>query len=105
MAEEARRLFLPYCVIRQGDGRYAVVNREYKALVDTNKHIDYATHAGCVVKLDRMSSVRAAKMSFKADRNVERIYFYDDGCVPTNSDADWSAYSKRLQTFAKFKVE
>lgn len=105
MSDQARRLFLPYCLDRQADGRYAVLNRHYKPLgLDVEQFVDYAAHPGCVVRLDRMSATRAAKMSFDASRNVERIFFYNDGCVPTESEDHWSAYSKRLQTFAKFKV-
>lgn len=37
-----RASYLPYCLIRQADGRYAVVNRRYKPLgYITSDWVDY----------------------------------------------------------------
>lgn len=105
--EEFRKVFLPYCLDRQPDGRYAVLNRRYKPVgmtVDPGAWVTYADHP-CLVTLKGLTPLRAAKLSPRGDGTPARVYLYDDGCVPTASAADWAAYSQRLQTIAKLTIE
>lgn len=105
MSDEIRHSFLPYCLDRQPDGRYAVLNRRYKPVgLTTTDHVTYTDYP-CLVKLKGLTAARAVKMSARGDDHLHRIYLYNDGCVPTAGAAEWSAYAKRLQVLAKLSVE
>lgn len=54
--------------------------------------------------LKGLTALRAKKMSWKGDESLERIYLYDDGSVPTDSAANWKAYTARLEVLAKLTV-
>lgn len=104
MSDSIRQIFLPYCLQKQADGRYAVLNRNYKPLgLDTQEFVEYANYP-CLVQLKGMTSKRASKMSWEGSGNVDVIFFYNDGSVPTEGTANWAAYASRLETFAKFKI-
>ena len=46
----------------------------------------------------------ATKISFKGSTDLDSIYLYNDGCVPTHTAANMTAYLKRLAALAKLKV-
>ncbi|MFM0265485.1 hypothetical protein [Paraburkholderia sediminicola] len=103
--KDIRSVFLPYCVQRQEDGRYAVLNREYKPVgFWTKAHVTYEDHP-TLVKIRGLTAARAAKISYNADPSVERIYLYNDGCVPTESAANMTAYLARLAVLAKLEID
>lgn len=102
---EFRKVFLPYCLIRQANGSYVVANRRYKPVGMTNTGlVDYAAHP-VRVKFKRLTKVTARNLSYNGSEDLERISLYDDGCIPTDSAANWTAYSKRLQILAALRVE
>lgn len=99
-----RSVFLPYCLDKQPDGKYAVLNREYKPVgFKTREYIKYEEYPVCV-ELKGIGPATAAKISFKGDDNTDRIYLYNDGCVPTASAENMKAYLKRIDLLAKLKV-
>jgi hypothetical protein len=99
-----RSVFLPYCLKRQEDGRYAILNREYKPVGfftdDFIKYEDYPV----LVNLKEMTPAKAAKLSHKGEKNIEAIFLYDDSCVPTKSKANMRAFLERLELLAKLSV-
>jgi hypothetical protein len=100
-----RSVFLPYCLDRQPDGRYVVLNRKYKPVgFLTKDHIEYSDYPVCV-KFKGLGEVTAAKISFNGDSNVNRIYLYNDGCIPTNSSEYMADYLKRLEILSKLTVD
>ncbi|MEZ2236966.1 hypothetical protein [Microcoleus sp.] len=100
-----RAIFLPYCLDKQSDGRYVVLNRGYKPIgFKTRENIKYEDYPICV-ELKGIGSVTAAKLSFEGDPNTDRIYLYNDGCVPTQSAEHMKNYLERLKILAKLKVE
>lgn len=104
---EFRKVFLPYCLDRQPDGRYAVLNRHYKPVgmaVSSKDFVVYAEHA-CLVTLKGLTARTAAKLSARGDSDLARVYLYNDGCTPTGSAEDWQTYSERLGILAKLTVE
>lgn len=101
-----RRVFFPYCLQRQPDGRYAVLNRNYKPVglpVPSADHVDYA-ETGCLVSVSGLTAARAKKLSWDGKPDLDLIYLYDDGCVPTDSPANWAAYCARLQVLARLEI-
>lgn len=101
---DVRSVHLPYCIQRQSDGTYVVLNREYKPLgFKTRQHLDYAAYP-IGMKLRGLRAATAAKISYKGSSDLSNIYLYNDGCIPTSSPTHMAAYLKRLAHFAKLKV-
>lgn len=101
---EFRALYLPFCLQRQPDGRYAVLNRRYKPLgFNTLDNVDYADYPICM-HLPGLTPAKAARISWCASESLERIFLYNDSCIPTTSRAAMDAYLERLRRLAKLKV-
>jgi hypothetical protein len=101
---DVRSVHLPYCIKKQSDGTYVVLNREYKPLgFKTKDNVNYADYPICV-KLRGLRAATAAKISYSGSSDLGVIYLYNDGCIPTDSAAHMTAYLKRLAVFAKLKV-
>lgn len=99
-----RSVFFPYCLKKQKDGRYAVLNREYKPVgFFTREFITYADHP-VLVKLKGLTPIKAAKLSWKGEKQTDEIFLYNDGCVPTHSKANMRAYLEKLELLAKLSV-
>ena len=98
-------MFLPYCLLLQADGSYVVCNRRYKPVgMTTTGSVDYD---GLPVKIRfarKLSAAQIAAIDFQGRTDAARIELYNDGCIPTSSDAAWAAYSKCLQRLAKYKL-
>ena len=99
-----RKVFLPYCLQKQPDGRYAILNRRYKPVgLAITEFINYEDYPVCV-NLKGLGPATAAKLSWKGDPDTDQIYLYNDGCVPTESSENMQSYLKRLEILAKLKV-
>lgn len=104
MTSDFRAVFLPYCLQKQPDGRYAILNRRYKPVgFMTKDHIKYEEYPVCA-ELKGIGSATAAKLSYKGDSDTDTIYLYDDGCVPTQSAEHMKKYLQRLEILAKLEV-
>jgi hypothetical protein len=67
-------VYMPYCLQRQEDGRYAVLNREYKPLGFTTKDwIRYDNYPVCA-EIKGMNSAMASRLSYKGSDDTESIY-------------------------------
>ena len=101
---DVRAVHLPYCLERLEDGRYVILNREYKPIgFKTSSWIDYEKYP-IAVKFKRLTAKTAEKISARASGNLKEIYLYNDGCVPTRSAKNMEAYLKRLEILAKLKL-
>ncbi len=100
-----RSVFMPYCLAQQEDGCYAVLNREYKPVgFYTQDFIKYEEHQ-VLVKFKGLGPKKAAKISCEGRQDFDRIYLYDDGCVPTSDEVSMKAYLARLKILAKLSIE
>lgn len=98
-----RSVHLPYCLIKQADGKYVVLNREYKPIgFKTGDWVDYDKYP-VAVKIKGLTAKVVAKVSCKKGANLEKIYLYDDGCIPTKSAKNMQAYLERLEVLAKLR--
>jgi hypothetical protein len=101
---DVRSVVLPYVLQKKEDGRYIVLNREYKPVgFWTKARVDYEAHP-IALKIPGLRASVARKLSWEGDENVDTIYLYSDSCVPTASAANMTAYLKRLAVLAKLKV-
>jgi len=101
---DLRAIILPYCIMRQADGRYVITNREYKPLgFMTDKLIHYESYP-IAYRIKGLTENKAAQMSARGEPNLDRIYLYNDGCVPTHSKQDMQAYLARLAVLASLTV-
>lgn len=99
-----RSVFMPYCIARQADGRYAVLNREYKPVgFYTRERIAYDAYP-VLVKFKRLTTTQAKKISCAGDPSTEKIFLYNDGCVPTHSATHMKAYLERLAILARVSI-
>jgi hypothetical protein len=99
-----RATYLPYCLIRQNDGRYAVTNRRYKPVgLTTTQHVEYQQYP-VLAFIKKMGTSTIKKLSWNASEDSERIYLYNDGCNPVNSAKDMHVYLDRLAILAKLEI-
>src|SRR5687767_9310467 len=96
-----RCVHLPYCLQRMEDGRYVVLNREYKPLgFQTYDFINYRDFP-MAVRFKRLTPRVAAKLSSRGSANLDRIFLYHDGCIPTDSPAKMRLYLNRIAILAR----
>lgn len=101
---DVRSVHLPYCIQRQDDGTYVILNREYKPLgFKTNEYIKYSDYP-VRVRLRGLRAATAAKLSCKGSTDLKCIYLYDDGSNPARGPKHMAAYLQRLAHLAKLKV-
>ena len=102
---EFRQLFLIYCLDLQPDGSYVALNRRYKPVgFASTEHIKYEDFPVRFKFKRALSAAQIAALSWKGESDPQRIYLYNDGCIPTHSAADWAAYSAKLERLAAYKV-
>ena len=90
---------------KQEDGRYAVLNREYKPLgFMTTDLIKYSDYPVCA-KIKGIGPAVAQKLSFDGSPDTDRIYLYNDASNPTRDDAHMKNYLKKLASLAKLKID
>lgn len=102
---EFRQLFLIYCLDRLEDGSYVALNRRYKPVGFSTT--DWVTYEDFPVRFKfkrALSERQIASLSHKGDTSAQRIYLYGDACKPTDSDANWEAYSARLKRLSGYLV-
>lgn len=101
---DLREVFLPYCMQRQPDGRYALLNRRYKPVgFFTGGWVQYDGHP--VLVRVHVTPKMAASVSWEESPEVDQIYFYDDGCIPTASAQAMDAYLMRIARIMTWKIE
>jgi len=101
---DTRAIHLPYCLKKPEDGRYVVLNRDYKPLgFDTQDWLDYNAYP-IPLKFKNLTEEVASRISHKGSKERDMIFFYDDGCIPTHAPEHMTAYLERLRVFAKLKI-
>lgn len=100
---ELRNIVFPYCIDRLKDGRYIVLNRNYKPLgISTKDWVDYETHPSALsIKL---TEEQAASLSWNGSTDLNRIYLFSDVCPPTGSSSAMNDYQARLSLLMTLKL-
>ena len=100
-----RAVYMPYCLRKQGDGRYAVLNREYKPVgFKTSDWINYDEYPVCV-NIKDIGPATAKKLSCHSSEDTDDIFLYHDGCNPLIDEDSMAGYLDKLKLLAKMKVE
>ncbi len=98
-----RQIYLPYCLDRQENGEYVVLNRQYKPVgFTTGEWILYEDFPVSVPL--KITEATARKLSYKESEELSRIYLYNDGCIPDRDKKSMDAYLIKLQLLTKLKM-
>lgn len=97
-----RRVFLPYCVHRVEKGHFVILNRNYKPIGQINNDwVEYRDH---MVRVKYLGPPTAKRISCHGSPDLDRIYLYNDGCIPTSSPANAEAYNRRLNALMALRI-
>ncbi len=97
-------IYLPYCLVRQEDGSWVVLNREYKPVgFYTRTWVDYADYP-VSVRLRGLGPKTLERLAFNGKYEDGRVYLYNDGCVPTHSPEKLKSYLERVAILAKLRT-
>ncbi len=100
-----REVHLPYCLEKQEDGGYVVLNREYKPLgFAKREHYKYSDYP-IVVKIKGLTPSKASEISFKGAENLDKIYLYDNSCLPETSPENMQSYLARLAILSELEFD
>lgn len=100
-----RSVYFPYCIEKFTNGEWMILNRRYKPVgFNTGDYIQYEDYP-VSVKLKGLGPKILQKISYNGNTEGDRIYLYNDGCVPTHSKANMNAYLEKLAILAKLSLE
>jgi hypothetical protein len=104
VSTDFRAVYFPYCIEKQSDGAWVVLNRQYKPVgFNTDDFIQYENYP-VSAKLRGLGPEFCKKLSYTGDSDSDRIYLYNDSCNPINSKDDMTAYLKKLEILAKLGI-
>jgi hypothetical protein len=97
---------LPYCLDFQPDGSMVALNREYKPIgfmtLDPIIYKNYPIYN----KFKKIHPSTAKKLAVNPDwESEQRIYLYNDSCIPTSDDAYMKMYLEKIKIIAKLKLK
>lgn len=105
MLNDIQTVCFPYCLRQGRDGRYVLLNRQYKPLgFCTRKKVAYLKYP-IILRIKGLTQEKIQRLSCYADPNPIWIQLYDDASAPTRNAENMRAYLDRLAILAKLKVE
>ena len=105
VSTDFRAVYFPYCIEKQADGTWVVLNRQYKPVgFNTSDFISYEEFP-VSAKLKGIGPGVMKKLSYSGEVQGDRVYLYNDGCVPTHSTPNMNSYLKKLAILAKLSLE
>ena len=104
LKDEIRHTHFPYCLMKQTDGSYVMTNRNYKPIgFMIGEWVDYNEHP-VGVNIKGLTAKVAGTLSARGSEELDRIYLYNDGCIPTNDQKSMDAYLARLGKLMALKI-
>ncbi len=98
-----RAIYLPYYLKKQEDGKYIVLNREYKPLgFNSYEQFNYSDYP-ISTNLKGITEKKAIELSWNNSPDKENIFLYNDGLNPINSKSNMTKYLKKLELLAKLR--
>lgn len=98
------RACMPYCILRNDDGSYVILNRMHKPIGFNHEGwINYSDYPVNVFfrKLDKRT---AKKLSVDAVFDENCIYLYDSSCYPPSGADHMNAYLAKLKILMQWKI-
>lgn len=100
-----KSIYLPYCIVRQEDKSFVVLNREYKPLgFRVIEHIEYGKYP-ISARIPEITPELAVKISWNESPNTDKIFLYNDKTNPVSSDENMEAYLAKLAILATLKAK
>lgn len=105
MSHEFRSIYLPYCLQKQEDGRFIVLNRNYKPIgFNSLDHFDYNAYP-ISGKIKELNASAIKKLAWNGILDKGFIFLYNDALIPTRSKENMDQYLERLKILASYQVE
>ncbi len=102
--DNIRAIYFPYCIQKQKDGAWVLLNRNYKPVgFNVSNFMDYSEHP-VSIRLIGLGSGTLKKLSYDGSGG-DMVYLYNDGCVPTSSPTAMKSYLKKLEILMKLKTD
>ena len=101
--KNVRAIYFPYCVEKQDDNSWVFLNRNYKPVgFNTSDFIKYEDHP-VSMKLTGIRLATLRKLSCDDEKPSNKVYLYNDGCIPTSSASAMSEYLKKIEILLKLQ--
>lgn len=104
MVMNVRAVYFPYCIEKQKDGSWVILNRNYKPVgfntADFVKYEEYPVS----MRIKGLSPATLKKLSCKEEEPGDRVYLYNDVCIPTDDAKSMSGYLKKLEILLRLKT-
>ncbi len=95
--ENVRAVYFPYCIEKQSDGSWLLLNRNYKPVgFNTGEWVRYGEFP-VSMKIEGLSDATLRKLSCHDSEPGDRVYLYNDGSVPTRNAEAMAAYLRKLE--------
>lgn len=101
-----RAVFFPYCLARQPEGTWLVLNRDYKPVGTVSRDwVDYRSHPSCV-KLEGLTRALASGLHYQPFEGdiPQHIFLYEDSMSPLRDGPTMSAYLDKLELLARLDI-
>lgn len=103
--DEVRRLMFPYGMAKNDDGTWTLFNRRYKPVGVISKDWEVWDTPRHAMKLKGLGPAMLRKLDYRGEGNADRIYFYNDGCIPTDGAKNMASYLDKLKLLMALKVD
>ena len=104
-SSELRHICFPYCLDKNQDGSWVVLNRNYKPIgFNTSDYINYSNFPISINCKLTPSMLKKISYTGKFDEKEIRVYLYNDECLPTKDTKSMNAYLERLSKLMKIKT-
>lgn len=101
--ESVRAVYFPYCIQKQEDDSWVLLNRNYKPVgFNTSDFINYGDYP-VSIKLKGIGLATLKNLSYNDEETSNMVYLYNDSCVPSGSASAMSAYLKKLEILMKLQ--
>ncbi len=103
--DSIRRTHVPYCVQKQPNGSYILLNRNYEPLGFLGEFNSERDSKNFEFYFARMTAITAAKISWNNNPDVDKIFLYNDRCTPTLKEEYINNYFVRLEHLMRLKIK
>lgn len=105
MAPNVRQAMFPYGMAKNPDGSWTFFNRKYKTLGTITKDHSEWDDPKHKMFLTGLGPAKLKKLDIHGSGEGDRIYFYNDGSIPTSSEANMKAYMAKLKLLMNLDVK